>query len=158
MIYSYWPPHMAELKQDDQLEHTYSSCVRIRDVAQKTCQRRWTIGKSGERGSGISVLAARHDDDNDDDDVCYTFASLKSHNGLCGTKNTITSLQGHGSLHFSAASLLLNRWAKRKSVEKIYFKVKIMLVSNIWSGISLSNSFHFLLNDINFIFSFVCCV
>ena len=23
----------------------------------------WTIGKSGERGSGISVLAARHDDD-----------------------------------------------------------------------------------------------
>ena len=32
------------------------------DVAQKTSQRRWTIGKSGERGSGISVLAA-HDDD-----------------------------------------------------------------------------------------------
>ena len=26
------------------------------------------IGKSGERGSGISVLPARHDDDNDDDD------------------------------------------------------------------------------------------
>ena len=26
-------------------------------------QRRWTIGKSGERGSGISVLAARHHDD-----------------------------------------------------------------------------------------------
>ena len=25
----------------------------------------WTIGKSGERGSGISVLAARHDDDDD---------------------------------------------------------------------------------------------
>ena len=31
---------MDELKQDDQLEHTYSSYVRIRDVAQKTCQRR----------------------------------------------------------------------------------------------------------------------
>ena len=56
---------MDELKQDDQQEHTYSSYVRIRDVAQKTCQRRWTIGKSGERGSGISVLAARHDDDDD---------------------------------------------------------------------------------------------
>ena len=29
------------------------------------------IGRSGERGSGISVLAARHDDDDDDDDdVC----------------------------------------------------------------------------------------
>ena len=25
------------------------------------------IGKSGERGSGISVLAARHDDDDDGD-------------------------------------------------------------------------------------------
>ena len=53
-----WAPHM-----DDQLEHTYSSYVRIRDVALKTCQRRWTIGRSGERWSGISVLAARHDDD-----------------------------------------------------------------------------------------------
>ena len=47
------PPHMAEQKQDDQLEHTYSSYVRIRDVALKTCQRRWTIRRSGERESGI---------------------------------------------------------------------------------------------------------
>ena len=61
-----WTPTYGEQKQDDQLEHTYSSYVRMRDVAQKTCQRRWTIGKSGERGSGISVLAARHDDD----DIC----------------------------------------------------------------------------------------
>ena len=61
-MYSYGLPCMDELKQDDQLEHTYSNYVRIRDVAQKTCQRRWTIGKSGERGSRISVLAARHDD------------------------------------------------------------------------------------------------
>ena len=29
------------------------------------------IGRSGERGSGISVLAARHDDD-DDDDYIYS--------------------------------------------------------------------------------------
>ena len=64
-MYSYGPPHMAEQKQDDQLEHTYSSSVRIRDVALKTCQRRWTIGRSGEIGSGISVLAARHDDNDD---------------------------------------------------------------------------------------------
>ena len=35
-----WTPHMAEQKQDDQLEHTYSSYVRIRDVALKTHQRR----------------------------------------------------------------------------------------------------------------------
>ena len=32
-MYSYGPPHMAEQKQDDQLEHTYSSYVRIWDVA-----------------------------------------------------------------------------------------------------------------------------
>ena len=49
--------------QDDQLEHTYSSYVRIRDVTMKTCQRRWMIGRSGKRGSEISVLAARYDDD-----------------------------------------------------------------------------------------------
>ena len=43
--------------------HTYCSYLRIRDVALKTCQRRWMIGRSGKRGSGISVLAAWHDDD-----------------------------------------------------------------------------------------------
>ena len=62
-----WTSTLAKQKQDDQLEHTYSSFVRIRDVALKTCQKWWTIGRSGERGSGISVLAAQHDDDNDDD-------------------------------------------------------------------------------------------
>ena len=40
-MYSYGPPRMAEQKQDDQFEHTYSSYVRIRDVALKTCQWRW---------------------------------------------------------------------------------------------------------------------
>ena len=67
-MYAYGPAHMAEQKQDDQLEYTYSSSVSIRDVTLKTCQRRWTIGRSGESESGISVLAARHDDDDDDDD------------------------------------------------------------------------------------------
>ena len=46
LMYSYAPLHMAEQKQDDQLQHTYSSYVRIRDVALKTCQRLWTIGRS----------------------------------------------------------------------------------------------------------------
>ena len=41
--------------------------VRIRDVALKTCQRRRMIGRSGKRGSGISMLAAWH---HDDDDIC----------------------------------------------------------------------------------------
>ena len=64
-MYSYGPPHMAKQKQDNQLELTYSSYVKTQDVTLKTCQRRWMIGRSGERGSGISVLAA-HDDDDDD--------------------------------------------------------------------------------------------
>ena len=84
-MYSYGPPHM-----DNQPEHTYSSYVRIRDVAWKTYRRWWTIGRSGERGSGIFVLAARHDDDDDDDDddeltlavfvwfFCFLFSSLIS--------------------------------------------------------------------------------
>ena len=65
VMYSYGPPHMAVQKQDDQHEHTFSKYVRIQDVVQKTCRRRWTIGKSYDRGSGISVLPARHDNDDD---------------------------------------------------------------------------------------------
>ena len=64
-MYSYGPPHIAVQKQDDQHEHTFSSYVRIRDVVLKTYLGRWTIGRSGERGSGISVLPARYDDDDD---------------------------------------------------------------------------------------------
>ena len=79
-MYSYGPPYMAEQKQDDQLEHTYSSYVMIQDVALKTCQKRWTIGRSGERGLGISVLAARQDDD--DDDTAY-FSSKEESIRLC---------------------------------------------------------------------------
>ena len=65
-MYSYGSPHTAAQKQDDQHERTFSSCVRIQDVVLKTCLGRWTIGRSGERGSGISVLPARYDDDDDD--------------------------------------------------------------------------------------------
>ena len=50
---------MAVQKQDDQHEHTFSNYVRIQDVVKKTC----LIWKSGERGSGIFVLPARHDGD-----------------------------------------------------------------------------------------------
>ena len=39
VMYSYGPLNMAKQKQDDQLEYTYSSYVRIRDVALKTCQK-----------------------------------------------------------------------------------------------------------------------
>ena len=65
-MYSCGPPHMDVQEWDDQHEPTYSSCVRTRDVTLKTCRRRWMIGRNGERRSGISAQAARHDDDDDD--------------------------------------------------------------------------------------------
>ena len=54
-------PHTRHAqKQDDQHERTFSSYVwGYRFVVLKTCLGRWTIGRSGERGSGISVLPAR---------------------------------------------------------------------------------------------------
>ena len=92
-MYSYGPLHMPKQKQDDRLEHTYSSYVRIRDVALKTCQRQWTIGRSGERGSGISVLAAQHDDN--DDDYCSNsfFEKIYSIFSLCMASNILMKLQ-----------------------------------------------------------------
>ena len=54
---------MAERKQGDELEPTYNSSVGIREVGLRTCQKRGTIERSGERVSGISVLVARQDDD-----------------------------------------------------------------------------------------------
>ena len=59
---------MDKQRQDDQLEPLYNSFVQIQDVAFKTYRERWTIETGGERESGISVLAVRHDDDDDDDD------------------------------------------------------------------------------------------
>ena len=53
-----WTPAYAKQKQDDQLEHTYSSYVRIRDVALKTCQRQWMKGRSGERVRDIHANGA----------------------------------------------------------------------------------------------------
>ena len=55
-MYSCEPLYRDEQRQDVQLEHTYSSSVMILDVAQKTCQGQWMIGRGGERGSEISVL------------------------------------------------------------------------------------------------------
>ena len=37
------------------------------DTDLRICRKQWTIGRCGERVSGISVLIARHDDDDDDD-------------------------------------------------------------------------------------------
>ena len=96
-MYSYGPPHMAEQKQDGQLKHTYSSYVRIQDVVLKTCQRQWTIGRSGERRSGISVLVAQHDDD---DDNIYIYIYIYIYIGLanwveCSPMTWETVVQSH---------------------------------------------------------------
>ena len=53
---------MAEQRQDDQQEPTYSSSVPIRDVTLKTSRKQWTIERGGKRWSRISVLIARRDD------------------------------------------------------------------------------------------------
>ena len=52
-------------RQDDQFEPTYSSSVPIQDVTLRICGKQWTIGRRGERGSGISMLIVQHDDDDD---------------------------------------------------------------------------------------------
>ena len=51
---------------DDQIEPIYNSSERIRDVAWKTCRKRWTIETRGERALGKPVLATQYDDDDDD--------------------------------------------------------------------------------------------
>ena len=54
---------MDEQRQDDQQETIYNSSVPIQDVVLKTYRERWMIETGGKRGSGRSVLVARHDDD-----------------------------------------------------------------------------------------------
>ena len=66
-MYSRGPSRMAEQRQIDQLEPTYSNSVPIRYVALKTHRKKCTIEKSGKKGSDISVLMAQHDDENDDE-------------------------------------------------------------------------------------------
>ena len=77
-MYSYGSPHMVAQKQDDQLERTFSSYVRIQDVVLKTYLGQWTIGRSGERESGISVLPARYDDDDIKGKIDNTLQNSKS--------------------------------------------------------------------------------
>ena len=50
----------------------------VQDVALKTFRERWTIEKGGGRGSGRSVLMARHDDDDymTDSDNIIVFLAL----------------------------------------------------------------------------------
>ena len=58
--------HMDEQRLDDQLKFIYSSSVLERRCSLEDLPERWTIEIGGERGSGRSVMAVRHDDDDDD--------------------------------------------------------------------------------------------
>ena len=80
-MYFSGPIHSDEQRHDVQHEHTYSSSVEILDVARKTCQKQWTTGRGGERGPGISVMIARHDDDDDDYPSTGMELRLTNHKG-----------------------------------------------------------------------------
>ena len=78
---------MDEQKQDDQPELTYNSSVPIRDILPKTCRTQRSLGRGGERGTGIFVLMTRHcDDDDDDDDERFLIIKKLA---TCLTKNSL---------------------------------------------------------------------
>ena len=56
LMYSCGPLHMDDQRKGDELEHTYSSSVPIREVTLKTCWKQWAIGRGDEK-------VARHEDD-----------------------------------------------------------------------------------------------
>ena len=61
-----WAPTYGQAKAGRPARTYIQQLLRTLDVALKTSQKRRMIGRSGERGSGISELAAQHDDDDDD--------------------------------------------------------------------------------------------
>ena len=141
-MYSYGPPHMAEQKQDDQHENTFSNYVRIRDVVQNTCQRRWTIGKSDERGSGISVLPARHDDDDDFNSCCS--CSFKPEIIKIGQLSH--KMYSNNILNFQDSTTILNAFTKKSGnllkAPRIYIYIYVNHLVMSPARISLTFSRH----------------
>ena len=72
------PLHKDEQRQNDQLESIYNRSVPMQDIARKISRERRTIETGGEKGSGKSVLAARHDDDDDDENANNLIQDLNS--------------------------------------------------------------------------------
>ena len=70
VMYSNGPPHMTGQKQDDQLEHTFSRYVRIRGCNPEDLLEAMNDREKWRERSGISVLAARHDDDDQEEAKC----------------------------------------------------------------------------------------
>ena len=61
-----WTPTHGRAKAGRPARTYIQQLSEDRDVVLKTYLGRWMIGRSGERGSGISELPARYDDDDDD--------------------------------------------------------------------------------------------
>ena len=136
-MYSYGSPHTAAQKQDDQHERTFSSYVRIQVVVLKTYLGRWTIGRSGERGSGISVLPARYDDD--DIYEVYTISKYKDLREQCVRNGWMTHVFSievgcRGFITNSTSAFLTNLGIspsdKRKYIKKIQDKA---LTASAWT-------------------------
>ena len=84
-IYIYIYIYIYKQKQGDQLESPYSSSVRIRDAALRTCRMRWMIARGGKRGSGISALMPWQDDDHDIYAHTHVrYILIQSHTSLVG--------------------------------------------------------------------------
>ena len=58
-----WTPSHGRAKAGQPAQTYIQQHCKDTDVALKTDQKWWMIGRGGERGSGISVLMARQDDD-----------------------------------------------------------------------------------------------
>ena len=58
-----WTPTHSRAKAGRPARTYIQQLCEDTDVVLKTCLGQWTIGRSGERGSGISVLPAWHDDE-----------------------------------------------------------------------------------------------
>ena len=67
VTYSSGSHQTDEQRQDDQLEPIFNSSVPIQDVALETNREQWMTETGGERESGRSMQAGRHDDDDDTD-------------------------------------------------------------------------------------------
>ena len=78
-------PHIWPSKsRTSSSRHICSSYVRIRDVALKTCQRRWTIWRSGERGYDMMRIMIYI--------YIYIYIYIGAQVYLCGRVNVCTKL------------------------------------------------------------------
>ena len=140
-MYSYGSPHTAAQKQDDQHERTFSSYVRIQVVVLKTYLGRWTIGRSGERGSGISVLPARYDDDIY---ICiYIYVRIQTDSCICICIRICTLMCTHKHRHIKIwlhIGILI--YFSLFTVWRIPYRV-----SSIWTALSFSLSLYIYISN-----------